>query len=196
MRSISSIFRWAAVLAIAAASIARAHVTHPMVYMSDREAVVQMTSGAKKHSVREVRLAPAERRAIEARWGWKASEALYRFYLGRDESGRLVSAVTFLTEHTIHGPIRIAVALDRDGKVKDARIVEVGEEMLASVRPLVTGRFFQQFVGLDSSGNFTEAAARLLPQEKMVQFFGELAAQLVQHGTILFDVAFLRRGEM
>ena len=110
----------AAVWAVAAAGIARAHMTPPVVYLSDRDAVVGMTSGAKKHFVREVKLTPEEQRAIASQSGWRADESFYRFYLGRGEGGQIVSAVTFMTEFTIHGPMRVAVSLGGDGKVKEA----------------------------------------------------------------------------
>lgn len=194
MRPISFIVWLAAALTIAAAGIAQAHITPPVVYLSDREAVLRMTTGAKKHFVREVKLTPEEQRAIASRWGWTPDDPFYRFYLGRDANGRIVSAVTFLTEFTIHGPMRVAVALGPDGNVRDARIIEVTEEISNWAHLLRTGGFLQQFVGLDSRGNFARAGA--LSQENMVQFYGEVAARLIQHGAILFDVAFLKRGEM
>ena len=51
-----------------------------------------------------------------------------KFYVGRDEQGRMVAATVFLTEFTIHGPVRVAVALGPDGKVKGATVVELTEE--------------------------------------------------------------------
>ena len=60
MRPISLIFWLAAAAVIAAAGTAQAHITPPVVYLSDREAVLSMTAGAKKHYVREVKLTPRE----------------------------------------------------------------------------------------------------------------------------------------
>lgn len=186
----------AATLTAGAAGAARAHATPPVVYLSDREAIVEMTAGASEHFVREVTLTPEEKRAIASRWNWTPDETSYRFYLGRDENGRLVSAVTFLTEYTTHGPMRAAVALGRDGEVKDARIVEVAEEMSAWVRPLVTNGFLRRFVGLDTRADFTAEATQETARESMVQFYREAAARLVERAAILFDVAFIERGEM
>ena len=42
-----------------------AHITPPVVLVSDRDAVLGMTSGAKKFFVREVKLTPEEREAIQ-----------------------------------------------------------------------------------------------------------------------------------
>jgi hypothetical protein len=174
--------------------IARAHITPPVIYMSDRDAVLSMTTGARKYFVREVKLTPEEQRLIASKWGWNADEPFYRFYLGRDEKGRIVSAVTFLTEFTIHGPVRVAVALGPEGKVKGARIIEVTEEISTWVRPLTSG-FLQQFVGLDSRASFAMPASHSKAQEDMVHFYGEVAARLIQHGAILFDITFLKREE-
>lgn len=185
----------AALVMIAATGIAQAHMTPPVVYLSDREAVVGMTTGATKYFVREVKLTPEEKRAIESQWGWKADEPFYRFYVGRDANGQIVSAVTFLTDFTIHGPMRVAVAIGPDGKVKDARIIEVTEEVSNWVQALNAGKFVQQFVGLDSRGKFVMPASHSMSQENMLLFYGEVVARLIQHGAILFDVTFLKRGE-
>ena len=139
----------AALVFVVGTGIAQAHITPPVVFISDRDAVLGMTTGAKKFFVREVKLTPEEQRGLKTQWGWRADEPFYRFYLGRDESGRIVSAVTFLTDFTIHGPVRVAVALGPDGKVKDARIIEVTEEISTWTKALINGRFGHQFVGLD-----------------------------------------------
>lgn len=81
---------------IAAPGVALAHITPPVVLMSERDAVLGMTSGATRFFVREVRLTPEERDAIQHQWGWQPEDEVYRFYLGRDEAGQLVAAVAFL----------------------------------------------------------------------------------------------------
>ena len=104
-----------------------AHMTPPVVLLSEQDAVRGMTGGASKFFVREVRLTPAERGAIRQQWGWQPDDDLYRFYLGRNDAGELVAAVIFLTEFTIHGPVRVAVGLHPDGTVKDAQVMELTE---------------------------------------------------------------------
>jgi len=91
-----------------AAGIAAAHVTPPVVLASDREAVAGLLSGSRRYFVREVRLSPAERAAIQKQSGWTPNEDFYRFYLGRDDQGALVASTIFMTEYTIHGPVRVA----------------------------------------------------------------------------------------
>lgn len=196
MRPVFFILAVASAIAIVAApGTAQAHITPPVVFVSDRDAVVSMTTGAQKYFVREVRLSLEEQRAIQSQWRWLPEDSFYRFFIGRDESGQLVSAVTFLTEFTIHGPVRVAVGLGPDGKVKDARIVEVTEEISNWVRPLMGSGFVKQFVGQDSRGSFAMPASHSMSQENMVHFYGEVAARLIQHGAVLFDVTFLKRGD-
>jgi hypothetical protein len=105
-----------------------AHITPPVILLSERDAILGMMGNASRFFVREVKLTPEEREALRHRWGWYPDEARYRFYLGRDTAGQLVAAVTFLTEFTLHGPVRVAVGLDPDGKVKDAKVMELTEE--------------------------------------------------------------------
>ena len=125
----------AAALALAAPALA--HITPPVLLISDRDAVVGLLSGARRFFVREVRLTAPEREAIKQQTGWAPDEDFYRFYLGRNAEGRLVAATIFVTEFTIHGPVRVAVALGPDGKARGATVVEVTEETYPWVKPLL-----------------------------------------------------------
>jgi hypothetical protein len=121
---------------------------------------------------------------------------LYRFYLGRDTAGQLVAAVTFLTEMTLHGPVRVAVGIDPDGKVKDAKVVELTEETFPWIQPLLDQRFTQDYIGRDSKASFTldERFARV-HLESMPHFYGQIVASLIQRAVILYDVTILQRRE-
>jgi hypothetical protein len=169
------------------ATAAVAHITPPVVLVSDRDAVAGLLSGARRFFVREIRLGPAEREAIRKQSGWTPDDDFYRFYLGRDESGRLVAATVFLTDFTIHGPVRVAVALGPDGKVKGAMVTEVTEETYGWIKPLLDGNFTKEFLGQGSQGRFTVAATG--GGESMTRFYGQVIAGLIQRGAVLFDVA-------
>jgi hypothetical protein len=177
-----------------AGGVSLAHITPPVVLLSDREAVLGMTGGATKFFVREVRLTPEERRVIQQQWGWQPEEDLYRFYLGRDEVGKLVAAVAFLTEFTIHGPVRVAVGIGPDGKVRNAKVVELTEETFPWLKPLIDQDFTRTYIGYDSRAHFalSEQLVRAHPQS-MPQFYGQIVASLIQRAVILFDITVLKR---
>ncbi|MFQ5801714.1 MAG: hypothetical protein ACE5JQ_02310 [Candidatus Methylomirabilales bacterium] len=183
-------------LLVASAAGVLAHITPPVVLLSDRDAVVEMLAGAKRFFVREVRLTVEERDRIQKEWGWKPDNDFYRFYLGRDRQGRLVGAVIFLTEFTIHGPVRVAVDIGPDGRVKDAKIVELTEETYYWLKPLVDQNFTQEYVGRDSRASFTPsgrfAEANL---QNMPYFYAQIVASLIQRGTILSEVTFFEKNE-
>jgi hypothetical protein len=171
-----------------------AHITPPVVLLSEQDAVRSMTGGATKFFVREVRLTAEERGTIRQQWSWQAEDELYRFYLGRDAAGQLVAAVIFLTEFTIHGPVRVAVGLNPDGTVKDAKVVELTEETLPWLQVLLNQNLLQDYVGRDSRGNFALgerfAAAHI---DSMPQFYGQIVTSLMQRAAILFEVTVLKR---
>src|SRR2546426_4881295 len=144
----------AVLIALFVTAPARAHITPPVVLVSDRDAVVALLSGAQRFFVREVRLSPAEQAAIKQQTGWIPDEDFYRFYLGRDAQGRLVGATIFVTEFTIHGPVRVAVSLGPDGKVRGAQVVELTEETYPWVKPLIDLDFARDYAGPDSRGHF------------------------------------------
>lgn len=175
--------------------VALAHMTPPVVLLPERDAIVSMTGGATKFFVREVRLAAAEREAIQQQWGWRPEEEFYRFYLGRDDAGQLVTAVLFLTEFTIHGPVRVAVGFSPEGTVKDAKVVELTEETFPWLKPLLDLDFTRDYTGRNSQASFglservTQAHLQSMPQ-----FYGHIVASLIQRAAILFDVTVLKRG--
>jgi len=171
-----------------------AHITPPVVLLSEQDAVRGMTGGATKFFVREVRLTAEERGTIRQQWGWQAEDELYRFYLGRDAAGQLVAAVIFLTEFTIHGPVRVAVGLNPDGTVKDARVVELTEETLPWVKLLLDQNLTQDYVGRDSRGNFALSGRFAVTQvDSMPHFYGQIVTSLMQRAAILFEVTLLKR---
>lgn len=174
------------VLAGLAAGPALAHVTPPVVLMSDRDAVVGLLGGARRLFVREVTLTPEQRRAVAQRSGWTPDESFYRFYLGRDEQGRLVSALVFLTEYTLHGPVRVAVGLGPDGKVRGATVVELTEETYPWIKPLLDRNFTRDYVGLDARGPF---GLKHAGGNDMTHFYGEVVATLIQRAALLYELA-------
>jgi hypothetical protein len=189
--------RLAAVLVLLGtlAGTAAAHITPPVVLASDRDAVISLTAGARRFFVREVRLTEADRQALRAEWGWTPDADLYRFYVGRDEQGRLVSSVVFMTEITVHGPVRVAVGIAPGSKVKGAAVVEVTEETYPWVKPLIDEDLSRGYAGLDLTSPFgvTErlTKARLNP---MSHFYGEVVASLIKRGLALYEQTVRRRG--
>ena len=171
-----------------------AHITPPVVLLSEREAVLGMTGGATKFFVREVRLTSAERDTMEQQWRWRPEDEIYRFYIGRDDAGNLVAAVTFLTEFTIHGPVRVAVGLGPDGAVKDTRVVELTEETFPWLQPLLDQNFTRDYIGRGSQASFGlhERLMRTAPNS-MSQFYGQIVTSLIQRAAALFEVTVRKR---
>jgi hypothetical protein len=183
------------VLLVIGTRFAVAHITPPVTLISERDAVLSMTGGAKKFFVREVRLTAEERSAIQRQWGWQPEDDLYRFYLGRDEAGQLVAAVMFLTEFTIHGPVRVAVGLGPDGKVRGAQVADLTEESYPWLKPLIDQNFTQDYLGRDSRSSFAlSERARQIAQGSMPQFYAEIVVSLIQRATALFEITVLKRG--
>lgn len=186
----------AAITALTASGVS-AHITPPVVLASDREALIGLLTGAQRFFVREVRLSREERAAIKQQTGWTPDEDFYRFYLGRDAGGRLVAATVFLTEYTVHGPVRVAVGLAPDGRVRGATVVELTEETYPWVKPLLDQEFTRDYVGRDSRARFGLSERITKTRlEAMPQFYGEIIASLIQRAALLFDVAVLKRGDV
>jgi hypothetical protein len=180
------------VLAVAlTAAAGGAHITPPVVLLSDREVLIGLLAGSRRFFVREVEMAAADRQAIRQQWGWTPDEPFYRFYLGRDEGGQLVAAATFVTDFTIHGPVRVAVGLGPDGRVRGAAVTELTEETYTWVKPLLDQDFTRGYIGRDSRGPFglsERTHERAHHADSMAQFYGQVIASLIQRAAILYEV--------
>jgi len=185
----------ALVLALALAGPALAHLTPPVVLVSDRDAVLSLLSGARRFFVREIRLSAQEQVAIKQASGWTPEEDFYRFYVGRDEQGRLVGALVFVGDATIHGSVRVAVAFGPDGKVRGATVVELTEETYPWVKPLIDEQFTRDWVGHDSQSRFA-LSDRLagVRSNSMTRFYGEIIANLVRRAALLYEHGMARQG--
>jgi len=180
-------------LMVLVAGLVSAHVTPPVVLTSDREAIAGLLSGSRRFFVREVRLSPAEREAIQKQSGWTPNEDFYRFYLGRDDQGALVASTIFMTEYTIHGPVRVAVGLGPDGKVKGAQVVELTEETYPWVKPLIDQDFARDYIGQGSAGRYVLTDRVRAAGDSMTQFYGQVIVSLIQRAAILYDTTVRKR---
>jgi hypothetical protein len=166
---------------------ASAHMTPPIVLATDRDAVGRLLSGASRYFVREVRLSPAQRDAVRQKTGWVPDADYYRFYVGRGGDGAMVASVLFLSEFTIHGPVRVAVALGPDGRIKGASVVEVTEETYTWVKPLVDSGFLRRFSGRDARmvlGTATSDVGGSMPR-----FYADVIARLIARAAALYEVS-------
>jgi len=182
----------AALLAsVALLGVARAHVTPPVRLLADREVVTRLLDGAPRVSVREVRISAVERAAIERETDWNPRDA-QRAYVGRDASGQLVGFVIFVSEHTMHGHVRVAVGLDPDGRITGANVVELSEETYSWIRPLIEHDFVRDHVGKDARGNFapSDRLERAVPGA-MPRFYGRVLTRLLHRAAAIVDVGIL-----
>jgi len=174
-----------AILSGLASAPGRAHITPPVVLVSDREAVVRLLPAATRYFVREVRLSPAEREAIQQGVGWNPDDDYYRFYVGRTADGAPVAATVFLSEFTLHGPVRVAVAVGPDGKVTGASVVEVTEESYTWVKPLLDSGFLDRFAGHDARDALSQTGN---VGGSMPRFYAGVIARLIARAATLYQV--------
>ena len=177
----------AAIAALAGPALA--HVSPPVVLATEAETLKAMTGKAEGVEVRKVRLDPAQRQALRQACGCKANEAFYRAYVAGSNDGP-AAAVVFLSEPTQHGPIRMAVALDRDGRVTAARVLEATEETLTWVKPLIDQDFPGDYVGRRRGDDFgISERFEKMRLESMRRFYARVVSSLIGRADALYDVA-------
>ena len=177
-------------LGVLAGSEALAHVNPAVKLMSDRDAMAAVLPLAREFSWTDVKPTAAQRETIRKQWGWTMHERSFRVYSGRDAQGRPAGSVVFVTEPTLHGPVRVAAGLDMAGKLVGAAVVEVSEETYPWVKPLIVDDFTRAFLGRDARGDFAVAG---LPgagrQRRMQEFYARLIAGLLKRAAVLYEVS-------
>jgi hypothetical protein len=170
-------------------SPALAHVSPPVVLASEADTLKAMTGRPEGVVVRKVKLDAAQRQAMGEGCGCKASDVSYRAYVAGPEGGS-AAAVVFVSEPTQHGPIRMAVALDREGRVTAARVLEVTEESLMWVKPLLDEGLPGEYVGRRSGDDFgISERFEKMRLESMRRFYARVVSSLIRRAAVLYDVA-------
>ena len=176
------------------ASNAWAHLTPPVVLVSERDALAAQHAGAKKLSLREVSLTADERKTVQSTYGWRTSDEPHAVYMGRDDAGKLLSASVFMTQATQHGIIRVAVALQPDGRVKGVEVVEIAEEIYPHFKALMDSGFTKRYAGLGLGSSFESPAASSGGVDAMAQHYDAIVGRMVQRAVILYNVCVTKRG--
>jgi len=160
-----------------------AHVTPPRVLMTEREALERLFPGAGQAQPQQLRLMQEVRRQIHQQFGWKA-EPKYRVFPVGDASGS-AGALFVLVDYTLHGPVRTAVAIDEQGRVKGAHVLEVQEEPYVWIKPVIDEDFAKPFVGRDCPATSKAAASAGPTGGRMTQFYRSVLVNQLCHAAVL-----------
>lgn len=178
------------------ATAAAAHVNPPLVLLTDRDAMAAVLPAATTFPETQLKLTPQQKQTLQKEWRFKCETRSCRAYQGRDAQDRVVGAVVFLTQATIHSPVRVAVGVGRDGRVAGAAVVEVSEESYTWVKPLIDQGFTKAYVGQGARGEFTVPEATGAGRARsMRQFYAKVIAQMVQWAAALSETAGLGRAD-
>lgn len=175
------------------AETAVAHVNPPVVLLSDRDALSAVLAAATTFHETEVKLTPEQKQALHKEWRFKAEDCAYRVHQGRDAQGRVVGSVVFLTQATIHSPVRVAVGVGQDGRITGVAVLEVSEESYTWVKPLIDQGFTKAYVGQGARGEFKVPEITSGRQRNMQQFYAKVIAFMAQWGAALHETAGLTR---
>jgi len=160
-----------------------AHVTPPRVLMTEREALERLFPGRDQAQARQLRLTRAVRQQIHKQFAWKA-EPKYRVFPVGDASGS-AGALFVLVDYTLHGPVRTAVAIDGQGRVKGAHVLEVQQEPYVWIKPVIDEDFAKPFVGCDCQATSNAAASADRTGGSMTHFYRSVLVNQLCHAAVL-----------
>jgi Na+-translocating ferredoxin:NAD+ oxidoreductase RnfG subunit len=165
-----------------------AHITPPRTLLSEADAARQLLPEAQTFSRLDVKLSAAQKQEVKKAANWNPDQKVYRAYIGRDTQGRYRGAVLFVGEITLHGLVKLAVAVDAEDKIKGARVVSITDEAYGWVKPLVDQNFDRRFVGKDHRSVFGETARATAKRGAMPEFYDQVLANLVQRAAVICNV--------
>jgi hypothetical protein len=174
---------------LVASPLALAHINPPVVVLSERDAMTAALPGAASFRETPVKLTSEQKQALQKQWRFRVEDAALRVHQGRDAQGRVVGWVVFLTQATIHSPVRVAVGVGQDGRIAGVAVVEVSEESYPWVKPLIDQGFAKAFVGLGARGDFEIPEIASGRQRSMEKFYARVIASMAQWGAVLVETA-------
>jgi hypothetical protein len=180
---------------LAASPPALAHVNPPVVLLSDHDAMTAALAGAATFRETPIKLTSEQRQALQKQWRLRVEDAALRVHQGRDAEGRVIGSVVFLTQATIHSPVRVAVGVGQDGRITGVAVVEVSEESYAWVKPLIDQGLTNAYVGQGPRGEFEVPEIPGGRQRSMEKFYARVIASMAQWGAVLVETAGLHRTE-
>jgi hypothetical protein len=175
-------------LLVVAAAV-RGHVNPPVVLLSDRDAMVAVLPDATAFEPTRLELTPQQKQALKKEWRFDVDDSAFRVHQGRDAEGRAAGCAVFLTQATIHSPVRLAVGLGENGRITGVAVVELSEESYAWVKPLIDQGLTKAYVGLDAFGAFEapDGASGRLPS--MQRYYAKVLGRMAQSAAALYRTA-------
>jgi hypothetical protein len=166
-----------------------AHVSANVKLVSTKETVQRLLPKGKLF-VKEVDLTENQLDKLRSFGNWDTHASHFKFFISRDNQGRLQGVMTSMVEFTRHGPMVVAVAMDPHGKVTGALLTDTQVELLTWVEPLLKKNFMQAFQGKDSHMSLTLDAKWENDFSRISQDFALVIANAVKKSAQVFDVVF------
>ncbi len=166
-----------------------AHVSANVKLLSMKETLQRLLPQGKLF-VKEVDLTPGQLEKLRSFDNWDTRAAHFKFFISRDQQGRLRRVMISMVEFTRHGPVVVAVAIDPQGKITGALLTDTQVEPLNWVEPLLKKNFMQAFQGKNSQMPLTLDPQWQQGFSRISQDFALVIANAVKKSAQLFDVVF------
>ena len=165
------------------------HVSANVKLLSTKETVQRLLPQGKLF-VKEVDLTSGQLEKLRSFDNWDTRAAHFKFFVSRDQQGRLRRVMISMVEFTRHGPVVVAVAIDPQGKITGAILTDTQVEPLIWLEPLLKKNFMQAFQGMNSQIPLTLDPQWQQGFSRISQDFALVIANAVKKSAQLFDVVF------
>ena len=166
-----------------------AHVSANVKLLSSKETIQRLLPQGKLF-VKEVDLTPGQLEKLRSFDNWDTRASHFKFFVSRDQQGRLRRVMISMVEFTRHGPVVVAVAIDPQGKITGAILTDTQVEPLIWLEPLLKKNFMQAFQGMNSQMPLTLDPQWQQGLSRSSQEFALVIVSAVKEAAQWLDVVF------
>ena len=131
---------------------AEAKLLEPMVkFHTLQETVAQLLPQSEHLSRRDIRLEKRHLVELGRYKNWDTQETEFVLYHSKNAQKKITGTLILFPEHTRQGRVVVAVALDNQGRVAQALVMEAQQPTVQWLLPLMRAGYMNNFTGKDKS---------------------------------------------
>lgn len=159
-----------------------------------KETLSELLPAGETLTRRDIVLSENQLKQLARFKNWNSQEAEFIFYHSRNADDKITRTLILFPEQTHQGTLLVAVALDNDGKVIEARLMEAQEPTLRWVMPLLRVNYMKTFTGQDSGMKLAlDKNLRRKGLSDLSKTYALHLANAVKKSAQLFEVFFDRK---
>jgi hypothetical protein len=182
----------AAALALSAAT--PRHITPTVVLEKQADVIRTTVPGATGFFLKTVDIGRTDYERIRTEGGFEPEDDAFKFFYGKDASGKVAGVVLFPQVNTQHGPLEVGLSMTPDGAIRKAVVTKATVETKPWVMAATKAGLMKGFEGMRPGDDASGVPAALAGDDlgKMPVYMAKITAEAVARGLVLYRVLYDR----